>query len=208
MFLGDQGLAGGHSGFWGMGDHARPLAAFDWTTWIPMIFRQKGRMPAGARSDHLVSNYDVLPTLLEYLGLDSKRPTKPPLPGRSFAATLEGHDTDWDDTVFFEVENVRSIRTAEWKYIDRIHQKPNALYHLETDPGERMNLFGAPEHGSIQQQLKERLNAYFDRYAEPRWNLWKGGASKTDIITEKFFGIKNPYRPSRYEPQPGEGKPQ
>ncbi len=208
IFLGDQGLASGHSGFWGMGDHTRPLTAFDWTTWIPMIFRQKGRMSAGERSNHVVSNYDVLPTLLEYLGLQSKTPDKPKLPGRSFAATLEGRDTDWDDTVFFEFENVRSIRTAEWKYIERIYQKPNELYHLENDPGERLNLYGVPEHSGIQNELQKRLHVFFDRYAEPRWDLWKGGASKTNIITEKFFGIKNPYRPSRYEPQPGEGKPQ
>ncbi len=207
IFLGDQGLAGGHSGFWGMGDHTRPLTAFDWTTWIPMIFRHKGRMPAGQRSDNLVSNYDVLPTLLDYLGLGSKKPHEPPLPGRSVAAMLEGRSIQWDNAVYFEFENVRSIRTGEWKYIERIYQKPNELYHLETDPGERMNLVGAPEHAAIQEQLQKRLYSFFDRYAEPRWDLWKGGKSKTDILTEKFFRIKNPYRPSGYEPQPGEGKP-
>lgn len=207
IFMGDQGLAGGHSGFWGMGDHTRPLTAFDWTTWIPMIFRHKGRMPAGHRSNHLVSNYDVLPTLLEYLGLGSSAPKKPELPGRSFAGVLEGREVEWDNTVFYEFENVRAIRTAEWKYIERIYQRPNELYHLESDPGERMNLHDAPEHGSIREELRSRLHAFFDRYAEPRWDLWKGGASKTNIITEKFFGIKNPYRPSRYQPRPGEGKP-
>ena len=70
-----------------------------------------------------------------------------------------------------------------------------------------MNLFGVPEHAAVERQLRKQLYAFFNRYAEPRWDLWKGGASKTDLITEKFFGIKNPYRPSSYTPKPGEGNP-
>ena len=45
------------------------------------------------------------------------------------------------------------------------------------------------------------------RRLDSRWDLWKGGRSKTDLITAEFFGIENPYRPSRYKPGPGEGKP-
>jgi arylsulfatase A-like enzyme len=197
IFLGDQGLAGGHSGFWGMGDHTRPLTAFDWTMWIPMIFRHKGRIPAERRSDQLVSNYDVLPTLLDYLGLESKRPEQPPLPGRSFAKTLEGQSSEWDDVVFYEFENVRAIRTDQWKYIERIHQKPNELYNLKTDAGERMNLYGDPEVAAVQRELRKRLHAFFDRYTEPKWDLWKGGKSKTGLITADLFGLPDPYRSRR-----------
>ena len=35
IFTADQGLAGGQNGFWGMGDHTRPLTAFDWTIACP-----------------------------------------------------------------------------------------------------------------------------------------------------------------------------
>ena len=38
VFMADQGLAGGHSGFWGMGDHTRPLTAYDWTMHVPRSF--------------------------------------------------------------------------------------------------------------------------------------------------------------------------
>ena len=207
IFMADQGLAGGHSGFWGMGDHTRPLTAFDWTTWIPMIFRHKGGIPAGQTSDAVVSNYDVLPSVLNYLGLADKLPSRPPSPGRNFTPILQGQETEWDDTVFFEFENVRSIRTEKWKYIERIYQQPNELYDLESDAGERMNLYGRPEFAPIQAELAKRLHAFFDRYAEPKWDLWKGGRSKTDLMTADFFGIENPYRPSRYKPGPGEGKP-
>jgi arylsulfatase A-like enzyme len=206
IFLGDQGLAGGHSGFWGMGDHTRPLTAYDWTTWIPFIVRHKGRIAGGRRSDFLVSNYDVLPTLMEYIGLGDKSPKAPPRPGRSFSKMLDGRDVEWDNTVFFEFENVRSIRTAEWKYIERIYQTPNELYHLADDAGERLDLYNDPRSADVRRDLQQRLKSYFDRYADPKWDLWKGGKSKIDLITSEFFGLENPYRPGRYEPGPGEGK--
>ena len=207
IFMADQGLAGGHSGFWGMGDHTRPLTAFDWTTWIPMIFRHKGAIPPGRTSGSLVSNYDVLPSLLHYLGLAGELPSRPPLPGRNFTPILQGQEAEWDDAVFFEFENVRSIRTDKWKYIERIYQQPNELYHLESDPGERMNVYGRAAFLSIQNELAKCLHVFFNRYVNPKWDLWKGGRSKTDLITAEFFGIENPYRPSRYKPGPGEGKP-
>ena len=98
IFMADQGLAGGHSGFWGMGDHTRPLTAFDGTMRIPMIARQPGRIPAGKREDILVATYDVLTTVLHYLGFQSKLPARPPSPGRNFAQVLEGGAFKWDNT--------------------------------------------------------------------------------------------------------------
>lgn len=50
IFTADQGLAGGHSGFWGMGDHTRPLTAFDWTMHVPLVFRNRVRSPKVRRS--------------------------------------------------------------------------------------------------------------------------------------------------------------
>src|SRR5690606_27567880 len=116
-------------------------------------------------------------------------PTRPPLPGRNFAPTLEGRSQDWNDEVFIEFENVRAIRTSEWKYIERIHQRPNELYNLKTDPCERLNLYGDPDLASVQEELKKRLHDFFSRYAEPDWDLWKGGKSKSDLITGDLFGI-------------------
>jgi len=187
IFTADQGMAGGHGGFWGMGDHTRPLTAFDPMISIPLIFRHAGRIPAGKHSEILVGNYDLLPTVLTYLGLADKIPTKPPLPGRSFAPVLQGKSIAWDDVVFYEFENVRAVRTADWKYVERIHQAPNELYDLKNDPGERKNLIGKPQHADVQKQLQDRLHQFFGRYAEKKWDLWQGGRSKTALLTGKLF---------------------
>ena len=56
IFMADQGFAGGHGGFWGMGDHTRPLTARDQCMHIPLIFRFPDRIAAGVKSDHHVAN--------------------------------------------------------------------------------------------------------------------------------------------------------
>lgn len=195
-FSGDQGMSGGHSGYWGMGDHTRPLTAFDWTTHVPLIFRHPDHVPAGKRVGQLVSNVDFLPSMIDYLGLKWKNESQPKSPGRSFAAALRGEELkDWDDTVFYEFENVRAIRTERWKYIERFRQTPNELYDLRADPAEWKNLIDQPEHAHTQQELAKRLHDYFDRVADPKWDLWKGGTSKSLLLMKKLFDKPGPSRP-------------
>ena len=68
-----------------------------------------------------------------------------------------------------------------------IHQKPNELYDLKSDAGERNNLDGSAEHAEVQRQLKSRLDRFFQRYADLKWDLWRGGKSKAGLITAKLF---------------------
>ena len=198
IFTADQGLSGGHSGFWGMGDHTRPLTAFDWTMHVPLIFWHPGRIPAGKRVDLLVSNVDFMPTMLDYLALSWKNRSQPKSPGLSFAAALRGQKIDdWNNTIYYEFENVRAIRTNRWKYIERFGQSPNELYDLGADPAELANLVGKPEYAETQRELAGRLLAYFDRVADPKWDLWKGGTSKTGLLMRNVFQNPGPTRPQQ-----------
>jgi arylsulfatase A-like enzyme len=178
IFTADQGLAAGQGGFWGMGDHTRPLTGFDWTTHVPLIYKYPGQIQAGERSNDLVSNYDFLPTILDFLGLKEEAPRKPPSPGHSYCGTLTGMQAAWDDTVFFEYENTRAVRTRKWKYISRFPDGPNELYDLTSDPGERRNVVDQPAHAERQKMLRARLDAFFNLYADPRFDLSQGGISK------------------------------
>jgi len=107
-----------------MSDHTRPLSAFDGMMHIPLIIRHPGRIAAGTTSNLMVSGYDVMPTLLGYLGLREKIAEKPKSPGRDFSPALLGKAPAWEDVIFFDNENVRAIRTPDWKYI---HRYPTAL---------------------------------------------------------------------------------
>ena len=193
VFTADQGMSGGHSGYWGMGDHTRPLTAFDWTTHIPLLFRSPSRISSGKRVDLLVSNVDFMPTMIEHLDLSWSKRKQPRSPGRSFAAELKGREiADWDNTVYYEFENVRAIRTDAWKYIERFRESPNELYDLHADPTELNNLIDQPKHAATQRDLTGRLCVYFDRVAEPKWDLWKGGTSKTGHMNKRLFDNPGP----------------
>ena len=71
----------------------------------------------------------------------------------------------------------------EWKYTRRFPDGPDELYHLARDPRERRNLAGSEEHAATQRRLAGRLDAFFARYAEPKYDLWHGGGSKTHLLT-------------------------
>ena len=92
----------------------------------------------------------------------------------------------------YEFENVRSIRTDRWKYIERYGQEPNELYDLQADPAELNNLIDQPEQGAMRTQLAQRMHAWFDRVADPKWDLWKGGTSKTGLMMKSVFEHPGP----------------
>lgn len=193
IFTADQGLAAGHSGFWGMGDHTRPLTAFDWTMHIPLIFWCPDHIPRGRQVDLVVSNVDVLPTLVEYLQLSWRKTDARKLPGRSFAALLRGEEIpSWENVVFYEFENVRAIRTDRWKYIERFRQTPNELYDLEHDPQELTNLVDDSRCEAVKRELSQRLYQFFDKYADPKWDLWRGGTSKSGLLMHDLFDNPGP----------------
>jgi arylsulfatase A-like enzyme len=192
LFTADQGWGGGQHGIWGMGDHTRPLHAFDETVHVPLIVRQPGRIAAGTTSDILVSNYDLMPTLLDQLGFKDNMPRQPVSPGRSFAPVLSarehGDKLAWDNVVFYEFENTRAIRTDAWKLIvrkdlDGVEAGPDELYDLGADPGQRKNVIGQAVHAEVEKDLRGRLDAFFERYAEPRYDLWRDGKSQARRLT-------------------------
>jgi choline-sulfatase len=182
VFSADQGLNAGHGGYWGMGDHSRPINTREATVRIPLIFRQPGEIPAGKTSDLMVNNHDFFPTVLDYLGLKDQAPTSPPLPGRSFATALRGKEIAWENLIYHEFENTRMIRTPEWKLTLRHPFGPDELYDMEHDPQEEENLVHDPKCGSTKTELQQKLKTFFARYADPKYDRWKGGATKGSRI--------------------------
>lgn len=178
IYAADQGWMGGQNGLWGMGDHTRPIGAHELMMQIPLILRQPARIKPGTVNDHLVSNYDFLPSLLGYLGLSDRMPVQPKSPGRDFSPMLLGRDVPWDETVFYEMETCRAIRTDRWKYVARFPAGPFELYDMTADPRERFNLVGQPGTDEKRAELAQQLDEFFSRYADPQYDVWKGGGSK------------------------------
>lgn len=187
IFTADQGLSGGHSGYWGMGDHTRPLTAFDWTMSIPLIFSHPKKIAANNRVSKQVANYDVYPTLMSYLNLQDEIPVLPKRPGRDFSPMLYGKSMEWEEIMYYDFENVRAVRTPMWKYIERYKQKPNELYDLKKDPSELDNLYGNETTAASQKEMKSRLDQFFKKYATPKWDLWNGGGTKSYLLMKEIF---------------------
>ncbi|MCF7789395.1 MAG: sulfatase-like hydrolase/transferase [Prosthecobacter sp.] len=179
VYTSDQGWMGGQNGMWGMGDHFRPIGAHEQMMQIPLIFRQPGAIPPAQTCDALVSNYDFMPSVLAQLGLGDKMPQQPKSPGRDFSPALRGQPlANWDNTVFYEMETTRAIRTARWKYVARFPSGPYELYDMQTDPQERFNQYSQPGTEEIKADLAKQLDAFFNLYADPKYDIWKGGGSK------------------------------
>ena len=179
VYSSDQGWMGGQNGMWGMGDHFRPIGAHELMMQIPLIFRQPGQIPAAQTCDALVRNYDFMPSVLSHLGLGDKMPQQPKSPGRDFSPALRGQKLEnWDNTVFYEMETTRAIRTERWKYVARFPNGPFELYDMQSDPQERFNQFGQPGTDEIKAGLAKQLDAFFTTYADPKYDIWKGGGSK------------------------------
>ncbi|NND97164.1 MAG: sulfatase-like hydrolase/transferase [Pirellulaceae bacterium] len=181
IFIADQGWVGGHGGFFGMGDHTRPLTARDGMMQIPLIFRHPGKIAAGKRSDQMIANYDLMPTLLGHLNLGNKMPTAPRSPGSDFSAALTGKDENVSRPVFYEFENLRCVRDERFKYVHRHPNGPHELYDLHNDGDEFNNLVNDPAWASRREKMKRQLTTFFDDYAVPKYDMWHGGTSQVRI---------------------------
>jgi len=166
-FLSDNGFSCGHHGFWGKGNGTEPRNMYENSIRVPAIFCHPGRIQAGSVREGMVSAYDFMPTLLEYVGLPVPMESNPV--GSSFLGLLTGHDEQVrDDVVIYdEYGNTRMIRTAEWKYVQRYPGGPNELWDLVNDPDERRNLIDDASQGARIRDLCGRMEEWFARHVVP-----------------------------------------
>lgn len=176
FFCSDNGFNCGHHGIWGKGNVTQPLNMYDTSVKVPAIISHPGHLPEGMVCDALVSQYDFMPTLLDYLGLQNDPAQL--LPGKSFLPLLSNDKPDEHDfvVVFDEYGPTRMIRTREWKYIHRYPYGPHELYDLENDSNERVNLLDDERTFSLSAQAKQslalklqgELEAWFEQYVDPQ----------------------------------------
>lgn len=133
---------------------------------VPMMLRFPGQIKPGARSDEMVLNLDMAPTLLEIAGVQ----VPAEMQGKSFLKLAEGKpDASWRKDWLYEYyeypgfENVRpcrGVRTARYKYVHFfIEPQEFELYDLQADPQEMNNLYGKAGQEELTRHLQERLAA-------------------------------------------------
>ncbi|MFN0193532.1 MAG: tetratricopeptide repeat protein, partial [Aestuariivirga sp.] len=115
-------------------------------------------VPKGLRVKQQARTVDLMPTLLEVMGL---KPL-PGMQGASLVPVFTGKETpasvSYAETLFSNLNmgwsELRSIRTNRWKYIRA--PKPE-LYDLATDPGESSNVIAI--HPVEAQELESKLSS-------------------------------------------------
>lgn len=125
---------------------------------LPDSLASQARKPG--RTQALAQFPDVLPTLLELLGLGNSATA---LQGKSFLPVLKGDAESHREAVisgYYEGQD-RCIRDATWSYIDRPEGQPDELYNLLEDPRETRNLIDA--QNEVAAALSTRFGSYWRR---------------------------------------------
>ena len=153
-----------------VGDHGEGLhehgerfhtnLVYETTQRVPLIIRApSGRMRRVAEPVSLV---DIMPTVLDYVGIDSELEFR----GISLRGSVEGDDPGRRDIYFESLAGslnygwgeLRGVRYGDWKLIDS--NKPE-LFDLASDPGETTNL------AELETQQVEDLRAILADLQEP-----------------------------------------
>lgn len=171
IFTADQGWNAGHHGVWGKGNGTWPFNMYEESIGVPLIWNHPGSIRPGQTPSPMVSSYDFLPTILDYLGIEA--PDDPKRAGRSYAAFLRDEKRVWPNRLYFEYSFVRAVRTENLKYVERTREWPSELYDLEADPHETRNLIGDAAYSEQLRGLRADLDRFFEQAGAPPIEDWR-----------------------------------
>jgi arylsulfatase A-like enzyme len=166
---------------------------YDCTLHIPLVFVYPGRAPAGLRFRDYVHMKDVMPTILDLMGIRAKLE----FDGRSLAPLMRGKPRRQEPELYLtEATWMRKHgwRTPEWKLIQALepdfHFKPELeLYNLIVDPEETNNL--ARKEPGVVAMLRERMNAHIARREK------QTGRQNPMLTNLNWHGCGEPFKTSQ-----------
>lgn len=144
----------------GLGEHKETghgIFLYDSTLKVPLIFCYPGIIPQGRVVENQVRLIDIMPTLLDLLGIKKSKEIQ----GTSLTSMIKGspkrnHLDAYSESFYanfhFNWEPLVSLRTEEWKYI-----KSNSpeLYNIKEDGRELVNLAG--QRPDIVRDLNQKI---------------------------------------------------
>jgi arylsulfatase A-like enzyme len=148
-------------------EEAHGFQVYDLLTRVPFIACSPLHKFKSAEVSMPTSTVDILPTLIEMLGIESSQP----LDGQSLLPLLMGDGTGYvEKPVFLQACGailkkqgapfLYSIRQNGWKLVTSVQAssfKPQ-LFNLLEDPGETVNVVS--QHADVQARLKHVLSGY------------------------------------------------
>lgn len=148
-----------------MGDHGVYFKStmYEGSAGIPMIMKGPD-LPAGERSDTIVSLVDVYETVLDCVGIEPDEQDKK-LPGSSLIDYARGKKEE--RTAFSEYYSqgiytaMYMLRKGEYKYVHYVGERPQ-LFDLKHDPLEEHDLAGETEYEPVISELYGELKKIAD----------------------------------------------
>ncbi len=151
-----------------LADHGHPLAdhgkflkgpdrLYNELLKVPFMIRLPGGEHAH-KTEAVVQFPDVLPTLLDLLGLGNDTAS---LHGKSFLPVLTNQSTSHRRFAIsgYHGSTDRCIRNERWTYIERPPGQQSELYDLSKDPHERRNV--AREEAETVEVMRQAFGSYF-----------------------------------------------
>jgi len=130
---------------------------------VPMLMQYPAKLKPGTKLDHIVTNIDIGPTLLEVADTEPKNKVD----GESFWQLALGKTIPWRGELLYEyywewnypqTPTIFAIRDKEFKYI-RYHGvwDSDELYDMQNDPEEKTNLIRSAKHTETLKRLNARM---------------------------------------------------
>jgi uncharacterized sulfatase len=158
----------------------------------PMIAVWPGHVAQGRRTSAMVSWIDILPTLIEVGG--GAPPKSPQIDGRSFAAVLRGETDAHRDRIFtthsgdgrMNVYPMRSVRSADWKYIRNLHPEFEYTTHIDlAKPDDGAGYFSTwRKKAKTDPRAAEIVQRYRQRPAEELYDVRADPEEQTNLAAD------------------------
>ncbi len=179
--------------FWDHGSVFHGYTLYEEQLRVPFLVRDP-RMAEGRAVDAITRHVDVLPTLLELLGVPA--PEKPALQGRSLASHVRGDGPAPGDGPVYAQVSIKAAKTVQsyalrvgpWKWIER--REPSAgeeLYDLASDPGETRNLVN--ERPEVAERMRREIRDFESALPVARGGLV--GLTREEVEAVRRIGYQN-----------------
>jgi N-sulfoglucosamine sulfohydrolase len=181
---------------------------------VPMIVRWPGRIESGLVREQLVSSIDILPTILEAVGIEA--PAE--LPGRSLSPLIDESDPPWRKYVFSSIAGStaywtfpqRTVRDERYKLILNLtpdRPSPSAAAYEELWQGFRAGC--SPEEiAAASEEAQRAYETYrnppavelYDLETDPNEFVNLSDSAEYVVIRDRLLGVLDDWRAETSDP--------
>ncbi|QGH33538.1 sulfatase-like hydrolase/transferase [Gracilibacillus salitolerans] len=135
---------------------------------VPFLVRWKNQLPAGERTNSLISLVDIAPTILDLVGQEKS----PRMQGVSQLSTMKKPNQETRDWCLIENRAepnfyVKTIVQDRYKLNYFLDREEGELYDLYEDPNEFTNLYNNPEYADVKLKLFMKLVDVYGELEKP-----------------------------------------